>query len=109
MDGRIVLNTTEQHRIVVLNHLESGALINAEAAELLGISERQLQRLHKAYVEEGVVGLAHGNRGRPAHNAIDAAIATRVVELARKSTRWRGCCCSWMPVAMTGSRVVVLT
>jgi len=83
MDGRIVLNTTEQRRIVVLNHLESGALVNAEAAELLGISKRQLQRLHKVYSEQGVAGLAHGNRGRPAHNAVDAAMAARVVELAK--------------------------
>ncbi len=77
------MNTTEQRRIVVLNHLESGALINAEAAELLGISKRQLQRLHKVYSEQGVAGLAHGNRGRPAHNAVDAATAARVVELAK--------------------------
>ena len=82
MHGRIVLNTTEQRRIVVLNHLASGALINAEAAKLLGISKRQLQRLHKAFAEEGVAGLVHGNRGRPAHNTIDAAIAARMVELA---------------------------
>src|SRR6266852_4736464 len=82
MDGRIVLNTTEQRRIVVLNHLASGALINAAAAELLGISKRQLQRLHKAYSEKGAAGLAHGNRGRPAYNAVEAAVAARVVELA---------------------------
>jgi transposase len=82
MDGRIVLNATEQRRIIVLNHLACGVLVNVEAAGLLGISKRQLQRLHKAYAEEGVAGLAHGNRGRPAHNAVAAAIATRVVELA---------------------------
>jgi transposase len=84
MDGRIVLNATEQRRIIVLNHLASGALVNAEAAQLLGISKRQLQRLHRAYSAEGVPGLAHGNRGRPAHNAVEPAIATRVVELARE-------------------------
>ncbi len=83
MDGRIVLNRTEQRRVVVLNHLASGALVNAEAAELLGISKRQLQRLHKAYSESGVAGLVHGNRGRAAHNAVDAATAARVVELAK--------------------------
>jgi hypothetical protein len=83
MDGRIVLSRTEQRRIIVLNHLESGALVNAEAGRLLGISKRQLQRLHKAYTEEGVAGLVHGNRGRPAYNAVDAALAARVVELAR--------------------------
>ena len=83
MDGRIVLNRAEQRRIVVLNHLESGALINVQAGALLGLSKRQLQRLRKAYSEEGAAGLVHGNRGRPAHNAVDAAIAARVVELAR--------------------------
>src|SRR5260370_33051222 len=36
MDGRIVLNTTEQRRIVVINHLAYGALINAAAAEHSG-------------------------------------------------------------------------
>ena len=83
MDGRIVLNRAEQRRIVVLNHLESGALLNAEASKLLGISTRQLQRLHKAYSEQGVAGLVHGNRGRPACNAVDTQIAARVIELAR--------------------------
>jgi len=83
MDGRIVLNRAEQRRVTVLNHLESGALVNAQAGELLGLSKRQLQRLRKAYREEGVAGLVHGNRGRAAYNAVDAAVAARVVELAR--------------------------
>jgi transposase len=83
MDGRIVLNRAEQRRIVVLNHLEYGALINAQAGELLGLSKGQLQRLRKAYREAGAAGLVHGNRGRPAYNAVDAAVAARVVELAR--------------------------
>jgi transposase len=78
------LNATEQRRILVLNHLESGALINAEAARVLGISERQLQRLHKAYRQQGAAGLMHGNRGRPARNAVEAAVTVRVVELARE-------------------------
>ena len=77
------MNRAEQRRIIVLNHLEAGALINGAASELLGISKRQLQRLHKAYREEGVAGLVHGNRGRPAYNAVDAEVAARVVELAR--------------------------
>src|SRR2546422_1393895 len=69
MRDRIVLNRTEQRRVSVLNHLDSGALVNSEAAQLLGISVRQVQRLHRAYREQGVAGLAHGNRGRPARNA----------------------------------------
>lgn len=77
------MNSTEQRRIIVLNHLASGALVNVEAARLLGISKRQLQRLHRTYSENGPAGLVHGNRGRPARNATESKIATRVVELAR--------------------------
>ena len=83
MRDRIVLNRAEQRRVTVLNHLASGALVNSQAARLLGISVRQLQRLHRAYAAQGVAGLAHGNRGRPARNAVDAQTAARIVELAR--------------------------
>lgn len=83
MRDRIVLSGAEQRRVTVLNHLDSGALVNREAAQLLGISVRQVQRLHRVYSQQGVAGLAHGNRGQPAHNAVDSATAKRVVELAR--------------------------
>ena len=43
---------------------------------------------HNAYTEEGVAGLAHGNRGPPAYNAVHAALAARVVELARDKLAW---------------------
>ena len=88
MDGRIVLNRAEQRRVTVLSHLASGALVNSEAADLLGISVRQLQRLHKAFRDGGVAGLAHGNRGKPAHNSVDGGTAKRIVELAR--TKYQG-------------------
>jgi len=83
MRDRIVLSRAEQRRVTVLNHLDSGALVNREAAELLGISVRQVQRLHRVYSQHGVAGLAHGNRGQAAHNAVDSATAKRIVELAR--------------------------
>jgi hypothetical protein len=41
--GRITLTTAEQRCLIVLNHVESGALVNAEAARLLEFSVRQLQ------------------------------------------------------------------
>src|SRR5256712_11582782 len=88
MRDRIVLNRTEQRRVSVLNRLDWGALVNSEAAQLLGIWVRQVQRLHRAYREQGVAGLAHGNRGRPARNVVDSATAERIVELAR--TRYQG-------------------
>jgi transposase len=80
--GRITLITSEQRRLVVLNHLESGALVNAEAARLLDLSVRQLQRMKAAYANLGAAALSHGNRGRHPVHALDPELARRVVELA---------------------------
>ena len=76
------MTTSEQRRLIVLNHLESGALVNAEAARLLELSVRQLQRMKAAYAELGAAALSHGNRGRRPAHALDPELMRRVVELA---------------------------
>src|SRR3989442_10256049 len=80
---RITLSRTEQRRLLVLNHLETGTLVNAQAAGLLGLSVRQVRRLRGRYRELGAAALMHGNRGRRPAHAVDPAVAARVVELAR--------------------------
>ena len=54
----------------------------AQAAEVLGVSERHTRRMLAAYREQGAAALAHGNRGRRPHNATSPAEAAAVVELA---------------------------
>jgi len=80
---RIELNRIEQRRLMVLNQLQAGGLVNAEASGLLGLSVRQVQRLHAAYGERGAAALVHGNRGRPSARALDPELAARVVALAK--------------------------
>jgi transposase len=77
------LTRSEQRRLLVLNHLLSGALVNSQGAGLLGISVRQLRRLRRRYEAEGAAALAHGNRGRRPTHALRPGVAARVVELAR--------------------------
>ena len=81
---RIELSRAEQRRLLVLNQLQAGGLVNAEAASLLGLSVRQVQRLRGAYMERGAAALVHGNRGRHSAHALDATLASRVVELAKR-------------------------
>ena len=50
---RVTLSAGEQRRVMVLNHLEKGAVTLGEAAGLLGISERQVKRLRAEYRQEG--------------------------------------------------------
>jgi len=69
---------------MVLNEVEKGKVVIREAAEILGISERQGWRLLAAYREEGAAGLAHGNRGRKPVHSLGEEIRKQVVELVQQ-------------------------
>jgi hypothetical protein len=81
-EDSVTLNAAEQQHLLVLNDLEAGIVISAEAVELLGLSVRQVRRLRAAYWQRAAAALAHGNRGRRPRHALDPTLAARVVELA---------------------------
>jgi transposase len=83
MRETVVLNGTEQQKLVVLNRVLLGDLTAAQAAAALERSVRQVRRMLAAYRKEGAAALAHGNRGRTPAHALDPALGQRVVELAR--------------------------
>ena len=76
------MNQQEQARLQVLNALLEYHLPTAQAAEVLGISERQVRRVLAAYRREGAAALVHGNRGRKPRNTVPEDIAEAVVVLA---------------------------
>ena len=76
------MNQQEQARIQVLNSVLEYHLPVAQAAEIMGVSERHTKRLLAAYRKDGAAALAHGNRGRRPHNAVPEAAAAAVVRLA---------------------------
>lgn len=78
----VTLKQREQARIQVLNTVLEHHLSIAQAAEVMGVSERHTKRLLAAYRKEGPAALAHGNRGRRPHNAVPEAAAAAVVRLA---------------------------
>jgi transposase len=78
-----------QQRVAVMHEVAQGAIGAADAAALLGISERQVWRLLAAYRRAGATGLRHGNAGRQPAHALDPALRERVLGLAR--TTYQGC------------------
>ena len=68
---------------MVLNQVEKGEMIGREAAEVLELSLRHVRRILAAYRKEGAQALAHGNRGKKPHNALDASLKKQVLELAQ--------------------------
>ena len=75
------MNQREQARLRVLNMVLEYQLPTAQAAEVLGISERQVRRVLSAYRKEGAAAVVHGNRGRKPRNSVPEAIADAVVVL----------------------------
>ena len=78
----VTLNQREQVRLQVLNNVLEHHLPMAQAAEILGVTERQAWRILTAYRKEGAAALAHGNRGRKPANVVSDDVAAAVVNLA---------------------------
>jgi transposase len=82
----ITLTMKEQNRAAILSKLAKGKereITTAMVAESLGIGERQVFRLKARYKAKGVLGLAHGNRGRPSLRKMPKKLEERIVKLAR--------------------------
>jgi transposase len=54
------------------------------AAERLGVSRRQIERMTERYRNEGAVGLISRQRGKPSHNQLPQGLADRALRLIRE-------------------------
>jgi transposase len=88
MRETITMTSRDQRRAWILTKLLVGEVTTAEAAALLGLSERQAWRLRRAFERDGPAALVHGNRGRPSSRRLAEPVRARIVELAR--TRYDG-------------------
>ena len=85
----VTLTPQQQHRLAVLNRLVARHCTAAEAATLLGMSERQVWRLKAAYQQDGAAALIHGNRDRSTPWALTDAVREQVRSLV--ADRYAGC------------------
>ncbi|GAI47552.1 unnamed protein product, partial [marine sediment metagenome] len=81
--------TDANFNIPELNQVEKGKMIGREAAEVLGLSLRHVRRILAVYRKEGAAALAHGNRGRKPHNALDESGRKQILDLGQKT--YAGC------------------
>ena len=76
------MSQKEFQRVKVIENAVAGRLSVGEAARLLQLSERQVQRLKRRYRPDSVAWVHHGNRGRPMPWALPAAQHGTILELA---------------------------
>lgn len=78
-----VIKLTEKQlvRLDIINKAISGFITVNEAAQALGVSRRQIQRLKKEVKEHGAAALVHKNSLKPPHNAFSAEQKEKIIEL----------------------------
>jgi len=77
----------EQKRVEVIQRVFRGEVTMAEAAMVLGVTERHSYRIKARIREEGVKGVIHGNRGRICDRKLPIKTHRRIVELAKGKYR----------------------
>ena len=79
----VIMSQKEFQRVKVIENAAGGRLSVGEAARLLQLSERQVQRLKRRYQPDSVDWVQHGNRGRPVPWAFPLPQKLLILTLAR--------------------------
>lgn len=70
-------------RLEILRRLERGEATPKAAAQMLGLSVRQVRRLRRRFEAEGAKAVVHASAGRAASNRIDDVTRRRIEKLGR--------------------------
>jgi len=75
------MTAKEMARLKVAEKLVEGKVTIKDAAEVLGLSTRQVIRIKKGVRLNGPAAIVHGNRGKVANNAVEGKLKKLVVNL----------------------------
>jgi transposase len=81
--GLVTMSASEIDRLDVIQRVRDGRMTQVKAADLLGVTARQVRRLEAAYARTGAAGLVSKKRGRPSNNAIAKTIESNAMELVQ--------------------------
>ncbi len=73
------MSVKEINRVSMLDQVQHKTIKQKRAAQLMGISVRQVRRLVKAYRRDGARGLIHKLRGVPSNNTADPMMLTAAI------------------------------
>lgn len=81
VDKLHTMSDKEIQRLDIMTQLSKTQLTQAQAAEQLRLSVRQVKRLWRSYTDRGAAGLINQSRGRPSHNQLKPEVKQRVLDL----------------------------
>ena len=83
--GWVLMSERELNRVEVLSQVSQGRISATNAANVLGLSRRQVHRLLKKFQTNGPAAIRHKARGRASNNRIDPAVREFAVTLVREN------------------------
>jgi transposase len=82
--GLVMMSERELNRVEVLSKVVDGRKSAVEAANLLGMSVRQVHRLLARFRDGGAAAIGHKGRGQPSNNLKSHMVRETVVSLIRE-------------------------
>lgn len=83
--GWVLMSERELNRVEVLSQVSQGRMTAVNAANVLGLSRRQVHRLLRRFQSDGPAAIRHKARGRVSNNRIDPAVREFAVTLVKES------------------------
>jgi transposase-like protein len=82
-EDMIIMSQTESNRLYVIRQTIDKVITQDRAAEMLGLTDRQVRRIAKNIRSDGDAGICHKSRGKRAHNRIAQKTKDKAVTLCR--------------------------
>jgi transposase len=83
MDELLSMSHREITRLEAMQRILDKRLTQAEAAQMLNLSVRQIKRLFRAYKTLGAKGLISARRGQPSNHHLDPQVEQQVLDLLK--------------------------
>jgi len=84
VSDKLTMSAAELTRLEIMHRLETKRLTQKEAAEILGLSVRQIKRIWRSYRRHGAAGLISKKRGQPSNNRLRPKIRQQAIDLIYK-------------------------
>jgi transposase len=82
-EDNILMSQKESNRLYVIRQTIDKAITQDRAAEILGLTDRQVRRIARSVRMEGNAGICHKSRGKRSHNRIADKIKDKATTLCR--------------------------
>lgn len=79
------MTQADRDRLVALNKADEKLITQRQAAEQIGVSERQFRRMLKRYRKERDEAVVHGLRGRPSNRRCDETMRQKGIDILKQS------------------------